>query len=253
MKISENGQWIPDPDGCPETTEWQCLFAHDEVCGFVPVACPYKNCSLHVQRRNLEDHQSNCEERNISCDLCNVTYPFKHTTEHKKLCPQYKSPCPKGCGQLIANQNRKIHLQKECPEIEVHCVHQDLGCTFKDKKRKVDEHISACIFHTLKPFILQTQKTISDLLKDQQKQLETIKEQQKEINELKQVVDQQEQEIKHLKTKQQNLTAEHQTITYHLPAIPITVQVDNTKSFAGGLWNRLYRFIDPRDFKPSPS
>jgi len=253
MKISDNGQWIPDPDGCPEITEWQNLFAHDEVCGFVPVSCLYKNCSLLVQRRNLEQHQSICEERHISCDLCNVTYAFKNTSEHKKLCPQYKSPCPKGCGQLIENQNRKIHLQKECPELEVYCFYQDFGCLFKDKKRQVDEHINACIFHTLKPFILQTQKTISELVKDQQKQSEIIKEQQKEISELRLLLDQQEQEIKFLKTKQQTVSPEQHQITHHPPSLTVSGQLDNTKSFAGGLWNRLYRFIDPKDFKPTPS
>jgi len=237
MKISENGQWIHDPEGCPEITEWQSLFAHDEVCEFVPLACPHKNCSLLVQRRNLEYHQSICEERFISCELCNVIYAFKSTIEHKKLCPLFKIPCPKGCGQLIANQNRKIHLQKDCPEIEVHCVYQDLGCFFKDRKRKVDEHINACIFNTLKPYILQTQKNITDLLKDQHKQLETIKVQQNEINELRQLIDQQDGEIKQLKSKQQILT-EHQ-ISYH-------------SSSTGGLWNRLYRFIDPRDLRPTP-
>jgi hypothetical protein len=248
MKITQNGQWIPDPDGCPEITEWQSLFAHDEICGFVPVSCPFKTCSLFIQRRNLEYHQSICVERHISCDLCNVTYPFKNTTEHKMLCPQYQSPCPKGCGQLIANQNRKIHLKNDCPEIEVHCDYKDLGCLYKDKKRKVDEHFNACIYHTLKPFILQTQRTITDLVKDQQKQLETIKGQQKEINELRQILDQQEQEIKQLKTKQQTLSAEHQ-ISYHPPSIPV-LPVD-TKSFAGGIWKSIYRFIDPRDIKIS--
>jgi len=134
MKIL-NGQWVHDPEGCQVITEWQSLFAHDEVCDFVTVPCPYKCCSLLIQRRHLEHHKSICEERTISCELCNVTYAYKYSSEHKKLCPLYKTPCPKGCGELVANQHRKIHIQKECPELEVSCIYQDLGCLYKAKKK----------------------------------------------------------------------------------------------------------------------
>jgi len=116
----------------------------------------------------------------------------------------------------------------------------------KGRKKKVDEHFNVCVYHTLKPFILQTQKTIADLFKDQQKQLETIKEQQKEILELRQLIDHQEQEIKQLKTKQ---SSEHVVMPLQQSNSDI---MDNSKYSSGGLssgglWNRLFRFIDPRD------
>jgi len=244
MKLNDTGQWIHDPEGCLEIAEWQSLFAHDEVCGIVTVPCPYKNCLMLVQRRDLEKHQATCEERLVSCELCNVTYAFKNTSDHKKVCPQYKSPCPKGCGQLIANQNRKIHLQIECPELEVSCIYQDMGCLYKGKKKKVDEHTASCVYHTLKPFILQTQKTITDLLQEQQKQYELIKDQQKEMNELRQIIEQQELELKQLRISKQPCPESPPHSLLHSSSVP------NDSKSSGGLWNRLYRFIDPgRDSK----
>jgi len=243
LKLSD-GQWVHDPEGCQEITEWQSLFAHDEVCGFVQVPCSYKNCSMLVQRKELEHHNATCEERVISCDLCNVSYPFKNTAEHQKKCPKFQSYCPKGCGQLIANQYRKIHIQNDCPEIESPCVYSDMGCSFKAKKREVDEHLKTCIYHALKPFILQTQITLSDLLKNQQQQLETITNQQKEINYLKQLLYQQEQELNRLKAK--SIESSPQTVSN-----PVPIAIDSpSRYFTGGLWNRLYRIIDPRDAKP---
>jgi len=169
---------------------------------------------------------------------------FKSTTDHKKVCPQFKSPCPKGCGQLIANQHRKIHLQKECPELEVACIYHDMGCLFKGKKKKVDEHMSSCVYHTFQPFILQTQKTITDLYKEQQRQCEIIKDQQRELNELRQIIEQQELETKQLKSKQPSQPEPSPHSLLHSSSAPME------SKYNGGFWNRLYRFMEPRESRP---
>jgi len=82
-------------------------------------------------------------------------------------------------------------------------------------------------------------------LKEQQRQAEIISEQQKEIHHLKQSLEQQEQEIKVLRSRQ---SAEQQS-NYQTPT-SVTISCTD-RSLTGGIWNRLYRFIDPRDSKPN--
>ena len=72
--------------GCPETMELGTLKTHEAICLYRPVACSSEQCSVTVNMKDLEEHETkHCEYRMIHCHECDEKMSCKKYDKHACL------------------------------------------------------------------------------------------------------------------------------------------------------------------------
>ncbi len=72
--------------GCPETMELGTLRTHEAVCIYRPVVCSSEQCSMVVNMKDLEEHETtHCEYRLIHCHECDEKMSVKKYSKHACL------------------------------------------------------------------------------------------------------------------------------------------------------------------------
>ncbi|XP_016087519.1 TNF receptor-associated factor 5-like isoform X2 [Sinocyclocheilus grahami] len=128
------------PD-CAQRVTLCNLQGHLKACQYERLRCSNSGCNDTVLRKNLLDHQRKvCSFRLESCHHCRQPFLASHLQAHQKTsCPEIQDPCPNKCPQMIRRHKLQAHAD-ECLEVETDCIYKNYGCTFRDKRGKVQVH-----------------------------------------------------------------------------------------------------------------
>ncbi|XP_016425137.1 TNF receptor-associated factor 5-like [Sinocyclocheilus rhinocerous] len=128
------------PD-CAQRVTLCNLQGHLKACQYERLRCSNSGCNDTVLRKNLLDHQRKvCSFRLESCHHCRQPFLASHLQAHQKTsCPEIQDPCPNKCPQMIRRHKLQAHAD-ECLEVETDCLYKNYGCTFRDKRGKVQVH-----------------------------------------------------------------------------------------------------------------
>uniref|UniRef100_A0A8C2FZ31 TNF receptor-associated factor n=1 Tax=Cyprinus carpio TaxID=7962 RepID=A0A8C2FZ31_CYPCA len=128
------------PD-CTQTVTLCNLQDHLKACQYERIRCSNVGCNDTVLRRSLQEHQRNvCSFRLESCLHCRQPFLTSQLQAHQKTsCPDIQVPCPNNCPQMIRRHKLQAHAD-ECLEVEADCIYKNYGCTFRDKRGKVQVH-----------------------------------------------------------------------------------------------------------------
>lgn len=139
---------------------------HSEVCPRRLVSCSH--CSKEVTFDSLEQHEASCNFRPLTCEHCrDVTIRAKDMTKHAKVCDKFPVEC-KECGVKVARAemahhhsdvcliacankcNAKItrsaqeeHDDTQCPNVEVSCDFEAVGCKVQVLRRNLGKHLKS--------------------------------------------------------------------------------------------------------------
>ena len=102
-------------------------------CQCAEIACTLK-CGSMVKRKYLDRHvREECRQRPFICIHCGQKDTFELITDsHYTYCAKFSLKCPGGCGDAIARDKMKVHLEV-CPEELIPCAYPMLQCTVKQK------------------------------------------------------------------------------------------------------------------------
>ena len=132
--------------GCVCEGELGSVSSHvNDVCGYQLVQCPNK-CGEEMERRGIEKHKKDkCVLREYECPYCSpwgYCGTFKNvTTVHFKKCSHFPLDCPNNCGKKrIRRWGMPSHFAV-CPEQEVPCRYQSLGCKARLPRKQMEQHI----------------------------------------------------------------------------------------------------------------
>eukprot|EP01084_Bolivina_argentea_P198882 340422_1 len=132
-----------------ESCEWQGEYSdlnkHIKKCPLQLISCEY--CSNSILRRELEEHHNKCLKFPLTCVQCNRKQIERHlmTLHISTFCPMTCMHCDE-CKQELKRKDKKLHLEKECPESLINCVFYKFGCKDKLKRKDVTKHIENLTF-----------------------------------------------------------------------------------------------------------
>ncbi|XP_062567709.1 TNF receptor-associated factor 2-like [Saccostrea cucullata] len=166
---------------------------HMAECKFKPVPC--QQCGMPIEPQALQDHMTKeCPKRRVPCKYCQTEITMEDMEKHNLECPKFPIKCD-SCGKKkIQRDKMQHHIDKECSNQKVPCL-QECGDISRDKfvehlDRKPGIHIQALI----------------DGLRDCTTRLQSVVVQGdlgqfvSHITELKQKVQQQDQQIQAIQT-----------------------------------------------------
>lgn len=128
-----------------------------ETCGYVEVECPRTSCNISILRKDLEHHlDSECKQRPYQCEYCGhegtyqsicegqvkdtqvcVTFLLdRHQSKHYDVCQEFPLKCNQCGDKTIKRKEMHQHKQELCPEGEVTCPFEEIGCEVDDLHRK---------------------------------------------------------------------------------------------------------------------
>ena len=166
LNKKEGCQWI---GGFGKINEHLKIEEANGECQFVIVKCSISvKCKKQLFRKELTDHVVNhCKYREVQCMYCGLTSTYKEiTTSHTDSCTKYPMLCRNGCStQTYPRDQLDTHLGS-CPEQEVDCSFNEMGCKEKMKRRFLQEH--------LETNLLQHQLIISEAFKEMKKEKQAV-------------------------------------------------------------------------------
>ena len=113
-----------------------------EGCLYEAVACPNDCQTTNILRKDLADHQKNaCPLREETCKHCRVKLQHCKMADHfMNSCQEYPIQCPNECGENnIPLKDINSHLL-ECPESEMTCPYQKIGCRHMFPRKHLQKH-----------------------------------------------------------------------------------------------------------------
>ena len=129
-----------EENGCGWVGELRQLSDHTSKCEYSKVECP-NNCGLFIPCRDLNNHmKSECILRRAKCPDCEEEGPYPLIKfGHPQICLKAKISCPRKCGSTIMRCDLDKHLG-ECPNQEVSCKYEGIGCTTKPLRKDRKKH-----------------------------------------------------------------------------------------------------------------
>ena len=122
-------------------------------CGFSRICCP-NEClddelkEVFILRKELDSHLRECPNREFECPHCKETGKYHEMTgDHLDDCPQIEVPCPKRCKIEVVRGQLREHLQKTCPNMDVHCKYAKIGCKERLLRKDREEHEGDSTLH----------------------------------------------------------------------------------------------------------
>lgn len=131
-------------DQCNWTGRLAELWKHiDSDCKFKAYYCSNVGCFYSCLKSDLIVHLENCNYRLTVCDKCEEMVCVSQLEMHNlDVCPKVVINCPKGCKEQVLRANLLAHYT-ECLESDATCSLITLGCTFRGKKRELENHITS--------------------------------------------------------------------------------------------------------------
>lgn len=112
------------------------------TCNYQIIPCTCVDCSFKIYRKDLNTHLEKCDYKEISCKFCNCITKKNLLNDHLKECEKYPINCEK-CDKLMIRKEMTSHLEKECPEVEVDCLYNKVGCLEKIMRKELQSHMSS--------------------------------------------------------------------------------------------------------------
>jgi hypothetical protein len=92
------------------------------------------------------------------------------------------------CDQMgLERGTFKEHITNTCPKVNMFCPSSDIKCPWTGLRDELDNHLSICIFNSLRPLIIQLQydnQQLKDQVNQQQTQIEMLQNKDQELNDL---------------------------------------------------------------------
>ena len=113
-----------------------------EGCKYSVIECTF--CRDFFVRSELLYHKTElCDKRPFSCEHCN---DFESTYEdvisnHWPECGLYPVKCPNKCGAFPQRQDKKSHVEKDCPLTLVECDFHYIGCQVRLPRKNKPDHL----------------------------------------------------------------------------------------------------------------
>lgn len=127
-----------------ETPGWQGplreLQKHTEhECAFTVIPCKHHatGCPRKLERRLAQEHEKDCQYREVECERCCIPFLAKELPHH--ACPKEQVVCVL-CGASYLREDIEYHDIFECPEAEIACELEPLGCRAKFKRKDQQQH-----------------------------------------------------------------------------------------------------------------
>ncbi len=90
------------------------------------------------------------------------------------------------CDQMGLEQGTfKEHITNTCPKITIFCPSSDIKCSWTGLRDELDNHLSICIFNSLRPLITQLRydnQQLIDQVNQQQTQIEELRSENQQLN-----------------------------------------------------------------------
>lgn len=147
-------------DGCLWFGRLEQLYRHIDResgtsgCIFIKLACPH-DCGQKLVRKLLEEHVTKrCPNRPYMCEYCQDYEGHYHAVEtyHFPDCPQYLLPCPNSCPEkMIARSNFDHHIHTTCEYQEnIPCPLSSVGCGAKLRRKNIAVHLEKGVANHMK-------------------------------------------------------------------------------------------------------
>lgn len=109
-----------------------------------------RECGRHY-RKDLQSHlEQHCPWRRVEClQQCGVRVVCREMDKHLNECQASQVPC-RVCRQLVRRSGELLHLQHDCPLVEVECPYTAYGC--HDRVRNAGD-ADASPDHPVFPFV----------------------------------------------------------------------------------------------------
>ena len=128
--------------GCRWNVTLSKLETHLDVCQEFLVKCDY-DCGVILKRCELNNHCSNeCLNREVSCEHCLNKIVYRDFNRHYEECLEFPLLCPNSCGAELRRKQTDSHIETDCPNTIVKCLHERFGCKEVIKRCELNNHCS---------------------------------------------------------------------------------------------------------------
>ena len=128
--------------GCRWNATLSEIETHLDVCQEFLVKCNY-DCEVILIRCELNDHCSNeCLNREVSCEHCLNKIVYRDLNRHYEECLEFPLLCPNSCGANLIRKQTDSHIETDCPNTIVKCLHEKFGCKEVIKRCELNNHCS---------------------------------------------------------------------------------------------------------------
>ena len=125
---------------CPlgKGCEWKGVVAeavqHLEVCEDFLESCPLK-CGGVIKRGEMINHKEQvCPLHEVKCQFCSDIVKFIEVIGHEGSCPKRLIKCT--CEKEMRHDEHAMHIEKECPLVDVECPFVKYSCDVGKVMRK---------------------------------------------------------------------------------------------------------------------
>ena len=128
--------------GCQWNATLSEVETHLDVCQEFLVKCNY-DCGVILKRCELNNHCSNeCLNREVSCEHCLNKIVYRDLNRHYEECLEFPLLCPNSCGANLRRKQTYSHIETDCPNTIVKCLHDRFGCKEVIKRCELNNHCS---------------------------------------------------------------------------------------------------------------
>ena len=128
--------------GCQWNSTLSEVETHLDVCQGFLVKCNY-DCGVILKRCELNNHCSNeCLNREVGCEHCLNKTVYRDLNRHNEECLEFPLLCPNNCGAKLRRKQTDSHVETDCPNTNVKCLHEKVGCKEVIKRCELNNHCS---------------------------------------------------------------------------------------------------------------
>ena len=125
---------------CTVEVERKNYDQHNSTCPYNKKQC--NDCKSLIYERNMEKHKEECDYRSIKCNLCRAIVPIRKQEEHRNTsCPFNVAKCKNEKCNFTTQRHRMHKHTHECIYREISCVN---GCSATIEFRDVSLHNETC-------------------------------------------------------------------------------------------------------------
>ena len=90
----------------------------------------------------IRDESNHCEYRQGPCTYCNFVSSYQEVmNSHANGCTKYPVLCPNNCSNQTYPRDELNNHLATCPEQEVYCIFNEMGCKEKMKRQHLQHHL----------------------------------------------------------------------------------------------------------------
>ena len=123
---------------CPIGCEWKGVVSeaveHLKVCENFLELCPL-DCGGVIKRGDMIYHKEQvCPLHEVKCQFCDDVVKFLEVKGHEGGCPKRPTKC--SCEKEMRHDEHAMHIEKECPLVDIECPFAKYSCDVGKIKRK---------------------------------------------------------------------------------------------------------------------